>query len=223
MDRTKGGTCLSCEACTAMLETLLVVLSFVPTRADSVEHFYAWQDVAALQSLCAGTLSREEDLLCRYRLYPLTEDAAYLADLPSKLSSASAREYALLAGLWGYKASSGSLFNVIRCGRRAGRLLSQAKESDPGEPFVLLIEGQSFLFRPGVFGGDNGRALELLRELQRIIASDHVDGISSMEADLWVWYALKRMNDPAADAVQRSIEGRNPPPLYRAFLADPPS
>lgn len=206
-----------------MLETLLILLSFAPTGADSLEHYYSRQDIEALRSLCANPVSREEDLLCRYRLYPLTEDGALLADLPTRMDDGSAREQALLAGLWGYRASSGSIFNVIRCGRRASRLISHARELNPAEPFVLLIEGQSYLFRPGVFGGDSHRALELFRKLQIVTSDQDDDGLSSMEVDLWVWYALKRLGDPAARAVRQSIEAQNPPPLYRAFLADPPS
>ncbi|MDX1741324.1 MAG: hypothetical protein R3178_08530, partial [Rhodothermales bacterium] len=159
-----------------MLETLLVVLSLVPARSDSVEHFYALRDIDALRSLCARTLPREDDLLCRYRLYPLVEDASLLSDIPVRLDDGTARERALLAGLWGYRASSGSIFNAMRSGRRAGRLLSQARELDPSEPFLLLIEGQSFLFRPGVFGGDSGRALQLFRKLHQVASVRHESG-----------------------------------------------
>jgi len=206
-----------------MLTTLALVLTLVPTRADSVEHYYAHGNATALRSHCQTAASQEEDLLCRYRLYPLTMDRTLLNDLPSETESASARENAILAGLWGYKAATGSIINKIRCGRRAGRLMALAKETGPDDPFVLLIEGQSLLFRPGIFGGDSRRALEVLRELQRVTARHPKDGVSTVEADLWVWYALTRLNDPDADAIRTSIESRNPPPMYAEFLANPPS
>ena len=206
-----------------MIKTLGLVLAILPSRADSVEHYYSLGDVDALQALCAEPLSREEDLMCRYRLYPLTTDRDLISEIPTALDDGSARENAMLAGLWGYRASSGSLFNMIRCGRRASRLISAARELDPEEPFVLLIEGQSFLFRPGMFGGDSGRALQLFRQLQRVTGRHQSAGISTLEADLWVWLALKRLGDPAADAVRESIESRSPPPMYRDFLENPPS
>jgi hypothetical protein len=206
-----------------MLSTLALLLTIVPSRADSVGHYYSLGDVEALVTLCSEPVSREQDLLCRYRLYPLTSQPQLLEDLPSTLDGGTAREKALLAGLWGYRAASGSVFRAMKSGRRAGRLMAEAREIDPEEPFLLLIEGQSYLFRPGIFGGSRGRALESFRQLQRSLAVRTDEVIDPMEADLWIWYTLEQMNDPAADAVRRSIESRNPPPLYRDFLANPPA
>ena len=206
-----------------MLKTLAILLSIAPSAADSVGHYYALGDVEALVAVCREPDSRLQDLLCRYRLYPLTNQQQLLEDLPSDLKDGSAREKALLAGLWGYRAASGSIFRAVKYGRRAGRLMTEAAEMDPNEPFLLLIEGQSYLFRPGVFGGSRGRALESFRQLQRSLADRPDPALDPMEADLWVWYTLERMEDPAADAVRRSIESRDPPRLYREFLANPPS
>lgn len=206
-----------------MLNSIALVLALVPSRADSVQHYYVLADVDGLRTLCLATDSREEDLLCRYRLYPLTLERKHIADLPAELEGGTPREKALLSGLWGYRASGGTIFNKMRCGRRAGRLMSEASEAAPNEPFVLLIEGQSLLFRPAVFGGDGRRALEAFRQLQRILSVEQHEGITAMEADLWVWFTLHRLDDPAAKAVRRSIESRNPPPLFAAFLENPPS
>jgi hypothetical protein len=206
-----------------MLNALALVLTLVPSRADSLQHFYAQADADALRSLCSEAVSREEDLLCRYRLYPLTMDDTLLSNLSVTLHDGSAREMALLAGLWGYRATSGSILNKARCGRRASRLLSEASAADPNEPFVLLIEGQSLLFRPKIFGGNDHRALEVFRQLQRTLEQESHDTIAAMEADLWVWFALHRIGDPAALAVRQAIEELNPPPLYADFLANPPS
>ncbi|NNE34014.1 MAG: hypothetical protein HKN13_02185 [Rhodothermales bacterium] len=206
-----------------MLKTLALVLAFAPTSADSVEHYYAHGDAAALREHCRAVATQGEDLLCRYRLYPLTLDRALLRDLPTESELASAREFAMLAGLWGYRASTGSIINKIRCGRKAGRLMDKATEARPDDPFVLLIEGQSLLFRPGIFGGDSRQALAVLRELQRVASREPGAGVSPLEADLWVWYALTRLDHPDADAARKAIEVRNPPPLFADFLANPPS
>ncbi len=206
-----------------MLKTLALLAFIGSSRADSVQHFYALGDAEALRAVCSSVETVYEDLLCRYRLYPLTSDAALLADLPTELDDASPREMAILAGLWGYRATSGSIFGKIRSGRHANRWLSAAKTRASDEPFVLLIEGQSFLFRPAIFGGDNHRALEIFRELQRTLDGAGTSDITRLEADLWVWFALTRLEDPAARIVRESIERRNPPPLFANFLANPPS
>jgi len=50
------------------------------TLVDSTQIYYAAQDVSALQRLLAHTNDRALALLCRYRLYPLTQDPSYLKD-----------------------------------------------------------------------------------------------------------------------------------------------
>jgi hypothetical protein len=48
------------------------------------------------------------------------------------------------------------------------------------------------------------------------------DSISQMEADLWVWYALQKLEADEATAMRTQLLASNPPPLYRSFLLDPP-
>ncbi len=193
-----------------------------PSLADSTQVFYARQNVAALRALLARTEDRALALLCRYRLYPLTQDAAYLDDLPTALETPTARELALLAGLWGYRVREASIFQVPAYGLRSNRLLAQAKALDPAEPFVLLVEGQSLLFRPRLFGGDARAALDRFRRLCDVLRRAPDGAISALEADLWVWYALDRLHADEADALRADLLARNPPPLYKTFLLDPP-
>ena len=189
---------------------------------DSTQIYYAEQDVEALQRLFARTNDRELALLCRYRLYPLTQDPVYLADLPTELENATARELALLSGLWGYRVMETSVFKVPTYGKRATRLLDEAKAIDPREPFVLLIDGQSLLFRPKIFGGDKREALVQFNKLCDVLPGTHAPGISTIEAGLWVWYTRKKMKDTDADSLRAELLAQNPPPLYKAFLLDPP-
>ena len=189
---------------------------------DSTQVYYAMQDVEALQRLFARTDDRELALLCRYRLYPLTQDPAYLEDLPTDPENPTARELALLSGLWGYRVMKTSVFKVPTYGKRATRLLDEAKAIDPMEPFVLLIDGQSLLFRPKVFGGDKREALHQFNTLSAVLPGTHAPGISLIEAGLWVWYTRTKLKDADADTLRSELLAQNPPPLYKAFLLDPP-
>ena len=193
------------------------------STADSTATFYAEGNVAALKAMLSHAQSREIDLLCRYRLYPLTEDDRYIMDLPTTLGAeATARELALLAALWGYRLRNASVFQMAKWGTRSHRLLEAAKAIAPDDPFVLLIEGQSLLFRPAIFGGDAQEAVARFRELR--IALDHVpsSGISRMEADLWVWLALEKLGEDEAPFLREKLLATAPPPLYRQFLLSPP-
>ncbi len=192
----------------------------VPT--DSTLVFYTEQNVPALQRLLDSTDDRRLDLLCRYRLYPLTKDRAYLQQIPTRLEDATAAELALLSGLWGYRVLESSVFNAPRYGLRANRLLSKARALDPDDPFVLLIEGQSLLFRPPLFGGSARDALERFHRLREVLDQRPTTAVSRMEAELWIWYALEKLDAEEAPALRDALLAQNPPPLFKSFLLDPP-
>ncbi len=189
---------------------------------DSTQIYYAEQNVEALKRLYEQTDNREVALLCRYRLYPLTQDPVYLENLPLDLKAATARELAVLSGLWGYRVMESSVFKVPTYGKRATRLMDRAKALDPTEPFVLLIDGQSLLFRPKIFGGNKQEALDQFNQLYEALPNHSSSGISAIEAGLWVWYTRTKMKDETADALRSELLAQNPPPLYKAFLLDPP-
>lgn len=190
---------------------------------DSTQIFYARRDAKSLKRLLDRASTREMDLLCRYRLYPLTQDPSLIENLPTELERPTARELALLSGLWGYRVVKASILSTPTLGLRSHRLLEQAKALDPDEPLVLLIEGQSLLFRPTLFGGDTNAALDRFRTLRDRLEHTPDKAVSAMEANLWVWYTLNKMKlTDAADALKADLLAAAPPPLYRQFLLDPP-
>lgn len=201
----------------------LTMLSVDSTFTAATQTHYAQQDASALQHLLKDADTRFEELLCRYRLYPLTERGSLLRDLPTQLEDGSARELALLSGLWGYRAARASLFAAIQYGQRSQHLLEAAKGNDPDDPFVLLVEGQSLIFKPRIAGRDEEAALDrferLCEMLQRLPSGM---GISVMEAELWRWYALHRLKIDRAPTLRDELLAAGPPPLYRQFLQDPP-
>jgi hypothetical protein len=207
---------------------IALLLAFTMAFADSsftgsTQTYYAQQNADALERLMQEADSRFEELLCRYRLYPLTENEALLEDLPERLEDGTARELALLSGLWGYRAARASLFSAIQHGRRAEQLLEAAKAKDPNDPFVLLVEGQSLIFKPAIAGRDEEAALHRFSQLRDVLQRvDANIGISRMEAELWRWYALHRLGIDRAPQVREQLLAVNPPPLYRQFLQDPP-
>lgn len=188
--------------------------------AAETQRLYARRDVDALRRLCGGA-SGEEDLLCRYRLYPLTQDEALIARLPTAAPQ-TARAHALLSGLWGYRAARAPLVRVPAYGGRSLDLLRAARALDADDPYVLLVEGQSLLFRPAIAGGDRRAALARFRTLRVHLDRQPEDGIARMEADLWIWYTLHRLGDRTAPALHRRLLAQQPPPLYRDFLLHPP-
>ena len=189
--------------------------------AAATQQLYARRDVAALQRLCGGATG-EADLLCRYRLFPLTQDESLIANLPVAAPTPTARGNALLSGLWGYRAARAPLLRVPAYGGRSLDLLRRARALDARDPFVLLVDGQSLLFRPAIAGGDRRAALARFRALQGIVGAAPGEGVAPMEADLWVWFALFRAGDRTAADLHARLLARNPPPLYRDFLLHPP-
>lgn len=201
---------------------LLAVLIAAPVSAQPLDAalaarvaaLYARRDAAALRTACAPATG-DTALLCRYRLYPLTQDAALLRNAPAPTSAAG---HALAAGLLGYEAARAPLTRMIAIGRRIQRNLDAARRLDPAEPLLLLVDGQGLLFRPAVVGGDKRAALRLFRQLRQ-----HPGPASSTdEADVWTWFALHRMNSPEAAPMRQRLRDANLPPLFRAFVDQPP-
>lgn len=189
---------------------------------QATQQLYARGDAEALAALLAETTDRELALLCRYRLYPLAKDPAILDGLARDLKDGTARELALLSGLWAYQIREAPPWQMPTLGRRSQRLLDRAVAADPTDPFVLLIEGQSLLYRPALFGGDKQAALDRFRRLRQVLADHQEVGLSVEEAQLWEWYALVELDDPAAEPLRQELLKKPLPPLFRQFLLSPP-
>jgi hypothetical protein len=213
---------------TLLLTLLLFVASPDPappsaaTPSDTVAALYARHDAEGLVRLHARAHTASDELLYRYRLYPLTLDNRYLDDLPDESSCTTARDYALLAALWGYRTAQAPPWKVPVYGTRTSRLLDHAHGLDPDEPYVLLVEGQSFLYRPGIFGGSAERALATFERLRTVLRDHPTRGISPFEPEVWIWYTLRKLGRPNTDRVRDRLLAQDPPPLFRQFLLSPP-
>jgi hypothetical protein len=203
---------------------LVVLLATMSSPfAQATQTAYAQQDAEQLRALFERASSRADSLLVRYRLYPLTEDETVLEGIPSSLSDGTAREYALLSGLWAYRAGEASFFSAIQYGRRSTNLLETAKARAPEAPFVLLVEGQSLLFRPTIAGKDAAAAAERFARLAEIVAEEGVVGISQTEANAWRCVALEEAGRTSeAEALRDRMQKQDLAPLYRQFLESPP-
>lgn len=201
---------------------MALLLASLLAFSDSTHGYYATKNAAALEALLAQAESREMDLLCRYRLYPLTERPSLVSNLPASLDDGTARELALLAGLWGYRAARAPLHLAMKYGLRSDRLLKAAAARDPDEPFLLLVEGQSLLFRPAIAGGDARAALVRFQRLRAVLPRRPGTDMTVMEADLWIWYTLRRLDAAEAAKLHTRLLAANPPRLYREFLLSPP-
>ena len=194
-----------------------------PSVRDSLTVYYARQDTARVERLFRrGARTREERLLCLYRLYPMTLDRAYLRDIPSEVGVTSARELALIAAMWAYRASSGPAYRLPLDGRRSERILGRALERNPDDPYALLVSGQSLYYKPRAFGGDVAAARRTFERLRTVLARSAPPGLHPFEAEVWIWMCVRRQNAAQGAALQRRLVARRPPPLFRQFLLDPP-
>lgn len=210
-------------ACAASVLLSVPTTAYSPTMPDSSHIYYAEQNVERLRAGLENAESRFEDLLYRYRLYPLTEEADLLNDLPTTLDDGSAQELALLSGLWAYRAGEASMMGALRYGRRSMNVLRAAKERDRFDPFVLLVEGQSLLYRPSIAGRDPDAASTCFERLRTVLASQSAASIDEEEAMIWHWIALQEagQEDEAASLYDKLADS-NLPPLYQQFLESPP-
>lgn len=192
-----------------------------PVR-DSLTHYYVRRDTRAVRRLHRIARTRGDKLLVRYRLFPMTMDEGLLRSIPSDQGVRSARELALISAMWAYKAANGPKINLPTHGRRSERILNQAKEINPNDPYVLLVQGQSLLYKPGIFGGDVGEAKATFQKLKRIMRGRSVPGLHAFEADVWIWMCERKLDRGRANTLKQQLLRRNPPPMFRQFLIDPP-
>ena len=191
--------------------------------ADSLATYYARQDTAAVERLYRRhARTREQRLLCLYRLFPMTLDTRYLDHIPSESGVASARELALISALWAYKAANGPAWTLPRYGRRSERILNLALDRDADDPYALLVKGQSLLYKPRLFGGDVAAAQRTFEQLRTVLASRRAPGIHPFEAEVWTWMAVRKQDRSAGTQMQRRLLASRPPRLFRTFLTDPP-
>ena len=194
-----------------------------PVR-DSLAVYYARQDTSGVERLFRRhARTREQRLLCRYRLFPMTLDDGYLADIPSERGVTSARQLSLIAALWAYKAANGPAWALPRYGRRSERVLELALARDADEPYALLVKGQSLLYKPRLFGGDPAEAQRTFEQLRTVLRSRRTPGIHPFEAEVWIWMAVRKQDRAQGARLQRRLLARNPPALFRTFLTYPPS
>lgn len=205
-----------------LLLTLLLFASPSVSPPDTLASLYAHNDSAGLVRLHARAHTASDELLYRYRLYPLTLDTRYLDDIPDESDCRTARDFALLAALWAYRAAEAPPWKLPVYGMRSDRLLERARALDPEEPYVLLVDGQSLLYRPGLFGGSSEKALHVFERLRTVLRDRPTPGISPFEPEVWVWYTLQKLGRPNTDRVRDRLLAKNPPPLFRQFLIDPP-
>jgi hypothetical protein len=190
--------------------------------ASLADSAYAEKDSVALRGLLEEATTREDSLYATYRLFALTQDRRLIARIPGDLDSANARELALLSALWGYRVRDAGLLQVIRWGRRSNGLLNRAVAMAPDDPLVGLIEAQALLYRPRFAGGDKRAAVSRLRALVTQEPAAGACRPSGTELRTWLWYAMRKVNDPEADTVKTGLEALELPTLYREFLLDPP-
>ena len=194
------------------------------TVRDSLTVYYARQDTARVERLFRRRArTREDRLLCLYRLYPMTLDRGYLREIPSEAGVSSARELALIAAMWAYRASSGPAYRLPIDGRRSERILGRALARNADDPYALLVRGQSLYYKPRVFGGDVAeaqRTFERLRTRPRAGARRRASTRSRPRSGSGCASAARTRRQ--GTALQRRLLARRPPPLFRQFLVDPP-
>ncbi len=193
------------------------------TVRDSLTYFYAQQDTSSVERLFrTKARTREDRLLCLYRLYPMTLDTGYLDEIPAEENARSARELALISALWAYRAASGPAWRLPTYGRRSERILNDALARDPDEPYALLVRGQALYYKPRLFGGDVAEAQRTFERLRQVLGRRPTPGIHPFEAEVWIWMAVRKQDPEQGTALRRRLLAQNPPRLFRQFLIDPP-
>lgn len=195
----------------------LLILAFLCPE-PSIYEAYAERDTSALRARLAVAPTLADSLLIRYRLYPLTQDDALIADLPDALLAGTADEYAWLSALWGYRVQRTGPVAMMRYGARSQTLLEAGRRLAPNNPWVLLVDAQSLLYRPRLVGGDPRAAGGRLASLHAVISHSPLCELPLEEVQLWQWRVAHRLGESSADSVRQVLLAGNPSALVREML-----
>lgn len=77
--------------------------------------------------------------------------------------------YALLAAAYGRKAAGGMLAGM-RYGPKSDDALERARELDPENPRVVLVDAIGLYQKPSIFGGDTEKAVQKMKHAARLFA-----------------------------------------------------
>jgi len=198
-----------------MIELLLAGLC----HAGGIQAAFAQDDTTAVHRLYVESATMADSLMALYRLMPLTGDMSLLDDLPAKLEEdAGGRSLALLSAMWGMRAQSAGLLKKPKYGGRSIRLLQAAERLAPDDPWVQLIAGQSFLYRPGILGGGTDAAMPRFEALAERLAREPECGLPLIEARIWIWTTVMKDDPVQAESLRLELLATDPAPRYRAWL-----
>ncbi|MHC4815918.1 MAG: hypothetical protein ACYTFN_22840 [Planctomycetota bacterium] len=198
-----------------MIELLLTGLCY----AGGIQAAFAQDDTAAVQRLYAESTTVADSLMALFRLVPLTGDLSLLEGLPDKLEQdAGGRELALLSAMWGVRAQAAGLLKKPKYGGRSIRLLEAAERKAPDDPWVQLVAGQSYLYRPGILGGGTDAAMSRFQALADRLSRTPECGLPLIEARIWLWTTLAKDDAPGAESLRLELLATDPAPRYRAWL-----
>lgn len=156
--------------------------------------------------------------LASYRLIDLVDDEDrsedYMDDAKEQVERAVeirsgwAEANILLSGIYGRLASRG-MISGMRYGPKANNALERAKEVDPKNPRLLLMEGISLYNTPSTWGGDKEEAVARLQEAIARFEATSPDGPLQPDwghADAYAWLGIAHAKADRRDDARTAFE-----------------
>lgn len=109
------------------------------------------------------------NLRCRvYFMLERWDDAANECDIAVRLNGQNANNHLWLGRALGEKADASSFISAFNLAKRARAEFEQAASLDPGDGEALTDLGEFYTSAPGVVGGGNDKAQNLVTQLQKV-------------------------------------------------------
>ncbi|MEM1176351.1 MAG: hypothetical protein AAGA33_06370 [Pseudomonadota bacterium] len=128
----------------------------------------------------------------------------------------SAEAWALLSSTLGMRIGIRPMTRGFTYGMRSDAAMDKARELEPQNPRILLIDAIALLNKPSLFGGDRDEAIAKLDRALAEIAANGTGRFSWGKADIYTWrgIALQRQGNDA-EAAQSYDEALVVVPSYR--------
>lgn len=151
------------------------------------------------------------------------DEAVAMFEKAVELDPDFAEAHAMLGSCYGMKASG--FFSGMKYGPKSDEAMDKAKELEPDNPRVVMLDAIGTLFKPSAFGGSTDKAIEGLRHAAELFeewepSNEYAPRWGDAEVYAWLGqgYAEAERYEKAKESLEKALEVKSGYPWVQEVL-----